>query len=163
MLDKIMALAAPDPSLTMREVELQDAEQIHLHCWPERTASTVYQLVARTQQNARQGRGLGVVVIDSKQVIGFGQITIWPRCGEISDLIVSEIYRNRGIGTALIQYLVQRSRLMYVPSVEIGAALSNPGALSLYRRLGFKDDYKLSIDLGNGSEPVMFLRLDLRL
>jgi ribosomal protein S18 acetylase RimI-like enzyme len=46
---------------------------------------------------------------------------------------------------------------MHASTLEIGAALSNPRALGLYRRLGFVDGRILDLDLGNGPEPVMYL------
>jgi ribosomal protein S18 acetylase RimI-like enzyme len=98
---------------------------------------------------------------EAKDVQGFGQMTLWPRGGEISDLVVGSCYRRRGLGTAIIQYLVQVAREMYASSVEIGVAMDNTAALALYRRLGFTDDYTVMLNLGNGPEPVIYLQLEL--
>lgn len=110
-----------------------------------------------------QGRGLSVVCQSRSneiEVAGFGQLTLWPRGGEISDLIVNENLRGCGVGTAIIQYLTQEARRIRSPAVEIGAALSNPGAVRLYRRLGFVDERTVTVNLGNGGEPVVYLRLE---
>jgi len=157
-----LALRPPDSPLTMRPVRLSDAEPLRDHCWPERPFAAVYQLVMRARQNALQGRGVGVVVVDKVDgVMGYGQLTLWPGCGEISDLVVAPPFRRRGVGTAIVQYLARAAREMHISCIEIGAALSNPGAVALYRRLGFADDHTVWLNLGEGREPVLFLRLDL--
>jgi ribosomal-protein-alanine N-acetyltransferase len=146
----------------MRPVRLSDAELLRDHCWPERSFAAVYQLVLRARQNALQGRGVGVVVADGATGIkGYGQLTLWPGCAEISDLVVAAAYRGQGIGTAMIQYLARAAREMHVSCVEIGATLSNTGAVALYRRLGFEDDHTVWLNLGEGKELVLFLRLNL--
>lgn len=156
------ALADPDPQISIRPVRLQDVPALNDVCWSERSQADVYQMVSRAQQYALQGRGLGVVVIEADgTLIAYGQLTIWPRCGEISDLYVDDTCRSRGIGTAIIQYLVRACREMHVQLVEIGVARSNPRALALYRRLGFEDSHEITLNLGNGGEPVLYLSLDL--
>ncbi len=163
MLSEKQALQTPDPNIRIRPVLSADINFLQCEFWPERTHTAIQQLVRRAQQIARQGRGLGIVVVDAERdvLIGYGQLTLWPRGGEISDLFVANHCRGQGIGTTMIQYLVRAAREMYVPLVEIGAAHSNPAALVLYRRLGFVDDYTLTLDLGNGPEAVTYLRLDL--
>lgn len=94
-------------------------------------------------------------------MIGFGQLTIWSRSAEISDLIVSEAWRNQGIGSAMIARLIESARSLAKNRVEIGVAARNQRALALYRRLGFREDRTLNLDVGDGLEPVMFLQLDL--
>jgi ribosomal protein S18 acetylase RimI-like enzyme len=158
-----LALHPPDARVRMRPVRLSDAELLRDHCWPERPFATVYQLVMRARQNALQGRGVGVVVVGAGNAIkGYGQLTLWPGCAEISDLIVDAAYRGQGVGTAIIQYLARAAGEMHVACIEIGAALSNSGAVALYRRLGFVDDHTVWLNLGEGKEPVLFLRLNLQ-
>ncbi len=157
-----LALRPPDARVAMRPVRLADAELLRDQCWPERPFAAVYQLVMRARQNALQGRGVGVVALaEATGVKGYGQLTLWPGCAEISDLVVVAAYRGQGIGTAMIQYLVRAAREMHVSCLEIGAALSNTGAVALYRRLGFVDDHTVWLNLGEGKEPVLFLRLNL--
>lgn len=157
------ALKPPDPTHLLRFARLQDVQSLHQNCWSERSSADVYQIVSRSQQNIQRGRGLGVVAVDreTQAVIGFGQLTVWPRCGEISDLVVAEAQRRHGIGTAMIQYLMRAAREMQCSCVEIGVALSNPHALALYRRLGFRDDHTVRLNLGNGEETVLYLRIEI--
>ena len=86
---------------------------------------------------------------------------MWPSCAEISDMVVVETYRGRGLGTALIQALVRQALKLGADEAEIGAALNNPRAAALYRRLGFEDSHTVLLNLGKGKEHVLFLRLNL--
>lgn len=161
MTDNIpLALQPPDSHLTIRPVRLTDVASLQRDCWPDRPFDGVYRFVSRIRYSANQGRAIGIVVVGAGDtLLGYGQFTLWPRCGEISDLIVAEASRSQGIGTAIIQYLVRAAREMSAECVDIGVALSNPRALALYRRLGFRDSHTQNLDLGHGDEPVLYLRL----
>ena len=163
MTTKPLALEAPSTQIRIRPVQLTDISKLHQRCWPERTRAAIEQLINRAQMMARQGRGLGIVVMGETRddVRSYGQLTMWPRGGEISDLVVIPTHQGQGLGTTMIQYLVRAAREMRAGSVEIGVALSNPRALALYRRLGFVDDHTVMIDLGNGPEAVLYLELPL--
>lgn len=156
-----LAMQTANAIIKTRLVRLIDVSALHENCWPHRAPSAIYQMILRAQRNADQGRGLGLVAVDDAgEAVAYAQLTLWPRCGELSDLIVGINYRGRGIGTALIQHLVKAAREMHVDCLEIGAALSNPRAVELYRRLGFKDSHEVMLNLGRGQEAVLYLRLD---
>lgn len=157
-----LALQPPRPNIAVRPVRLTDAETLYRRCWPHRPFAGVYNLISRMTRIAKDERGLGLVVLDDAgEVQGYGQMAMWPTCAEISDLIISESYRSHGFGTALIQHLTREAARLKAPAVEIGAALSNPRAAMLYRRIGFEDSHTLMLNLGQGKEEVLFLRLEL--
>jgi ribosomal protein S18 acetylase RimI-like enzyme len=156
-----LALQLPDPAIYIRSVRIADTSELRERCWPEWSHAAVYRLLTRARRHAQQGRGLGVVVDNNPGIVGFGQLTLWPRCGELSDLIVMPAFRRRGLGTTIIQYLVRAAHEMHAPCVEIGAALQNTGAVALYRRLGFQDSHTVMLNVGQGREAVLFLRLEL--
>ena len=123
---------------------------------------SITELLWRVEKLTQQGRGYGIVAYHAQDgILGYGQLTVWPRTTEISDLIVAPAYRGRGIGTALICVLIEKVHVWGLSQVEIGAALSNPRALHLYRRLGFQEDRTIELDLGNGQEPVIYLTRQL--
>ena len=160
MTETIIALQSPGVEVNIRPVRLSDTASLHKNCWPERNPDSVYRFISRIRHTALNGRGIGAVVVaEDNEVIGYGQFMMWPRCGEISDLIIAPAYRRKGCGTALIQFLVRAAREMNADCVDIGAALSNPGAVALYRRLGFRDSYQQTVNLGHGEENVLYLRI----
>jgi ribosomal protein S18 acetylase RimI-like enzyme len=145
----------------LRPVVPQDAEDLQRACWPDRSLDAIKELLQRNETFARRNRGLGIVACNDYRILGYGQLTIWPRTTEISDLIVAPDCRNGGIGTAIIGCLVDKVRSLRLSQVEIGVALSNPRALALYQRLGFKQDRIINLDIGYGPEPVMYLTMQL--
>lgn len=161
-----IALQSPDLPYTIRPVQLSDTVQLKKVLWQDRTLRSITDFVQRIIKFESEQRGVGIVVVDDdqfpEQILAYGQVTQWVKCAEISDLMVHPTHRGQGIGTAMIQYLMAS-----VPSrancVELGVAESNPRALALYRRLGFCDSYTLQLDLGNGTESVIYLQIDLSL
>jgi GNAT superfamily N-acetyltransferase len=157
-----LALLAPDPHIPIRPVRLTDTDSLYADCWPTRSFSVVYNLVQRAVRSAADGRGIGIVVPDENDhVIGYGQLLMWPSCAEISDMVVTESHRGRGIGTAIIQHLMQRALKLGAKEAEIGASINNPRAAALYRRLGFADSHTVLVNSGTGKEHILYLRLDL--
>lgn len=145
----------------LRPVTIKDAEDLQQALWPNWSLEAVRELIERVEGIARRGRGVGIVAVTEYGILGYGQLTIWPRTTEISDLIVTPGCRNHGIGTAIILNLIEKVRSWRLSEVEIGVAMSNPRALALYRRLGFVDDRVINLDLGSGAEPVIYLVMAL--
>jgi ribosomal protein S18 acetylase RimI-like enzyme len=145
------------PQPFIRPVQLSDAAHLQHMCWPDRSLDTITELLVRAERLAQTRRGMGVVGLCDRTACAYGMLTLWPRTAEISDVIVSARYRSQGIGSQVITYLTEAARHFHTQILEIGVALSNPRALLLYRRLGFTDHHTVSIDLGNGLEPVLYL------
>lgn len=158
-----LALHTPEADVPIRQARLSDVDGLHHNCWPSRAFTSIYDLVLRAERSAMEHRGLAVVVAGKDNVIrGYGQVMAWPSCGEISDMVVAEAYRGQGYGTAIIQTLARTALRIGIKELEIGAALSNPRAVALYRRLGFEDSHTMMLNLGKGKEKVLFLRLVLQ-
>lgn len=160
-----LALQQPNTRFEIRFVEPLDARLLHIHLWQDRDIVAIREFIQRVLKFEDQGRGIGIVVTDnalsSDRIMAYGQVTQWVKCAEISDLMVHPTYRDQGIGTAMIQHLTQYCLARKVSCIELGVAMSNQRALALYRRLGFKDSYTLQLDLGQGTEPVLYLAIDL--
>lgn len=158
-----IALHAPQTDIYLRAVTRDDIFALQAYLWQERSIDRIDEFVCRILKYEQQDRGVGVVVMGNANmpIIGYGQVTQWVTCAEISDLIVHPHYQSRGYGTAMIQYLTRVMLEKRYSCVEIGVANSNPRALNLYRRLGYQDSYMLELDLGQGIEPVTYLRLHL--
>lgn len=158
-----LAFQLPDSDVPLRPVRLSDVDSLYAGCWPTRPYATIYNLVQRAIRSADDRRGIGLVVPRAgNQVQGYGQMVLWPTCAEISDLVVAESCRGRGYGTTIVQSLVRAAIRLGAEEAEIGAALSNPRAAALYRRLGFRDSHTVALNLGSGNEHILYLRLNLR-
>ncbi|MEL7233409.1 MAG: GNAT family N-acetyltransferase [Chloroflexota bacterium] len=159
----IPALHPPDASIPLRDVTPDDLNELLRCCWADRSYDVGRWMISRVVRNQQEQRGTGVAVAGADgAILGYGQLTVWPRCAEISDLFVDSRFRSQGYGTAIVQYLTHYARTLRADCVEIGAAESNPRAAALYRRLGFADHRVIHMNLGTAQrEPVIYLRLAL--
>ncbi|MEP7288488.1 MAG: GNAT family N-acetyltransferase [Chloroflexota bacterium] len=148
-----------DTNYHLRSVTAWDAMALHKTCWPDKSVEAVQELLDRAEGLIRRKRGLGIITEIEGHIVGYAQLTLWSRTGEISDLIVAPGWRDRGIGSAMICYLVEKARDWPMPQVEIGVAMTNPRAYALYRRLGFQESRIVNLDLGSGPEAVMYLTM----
>ena len=159
-----LALLPPDSPYSMRPVCRDDVDGLRRVCWAGKSVSYCADRTRRVMQSYVRRQGLGVIVLDEtrQRIIAYGQIMRLAKRVEISDLIVAQAYRGQGVGTAMIQYLIQEMRrLQTLCCVEIGVLVSNTRALALYRRLGFVDSYQLSLRINKAHELVQYLRLTI--
>lgn len=143
--------------LALRLYTPTDAEAVRRACFPQLPPEQVYEMLTRV---AAGERSIGIVATLNAQVVAFGQLTLWSRVAEISDLSVTQAQRGRGIGTALLKHLITLGAAQRAV-IEIGVAQRNVRALALYQRLGFRHDRTLLLDLGQGVEPVFYLTLSV--
>lgn len=60
--------------------------------------------------------------------------------GEITNVVVAEKFRRRGIGRALMEYMLKEARLHGMESATLEVRVSNKPAISLYESLGFRGE-----------------------
>ena len=54
-------------------------------------------------------------------------------------MIVKKEYRNRGIGSAMLAFLIEKAKEMGFAEAAIGVDKDNANALHLYRKFGFTE------------------------
>lgn len=151
-----------DSVVTLRPIEEDDVAALQRNCWPERTRDDVRIRMAHTITPNPRRKAYGVVGLINDEAIAYGQLSCIGRRFEICNLIVSESWRSRGIGTSMINYLLELARHEDVTEVEIGVAQSNPRALELYERLGFEKVRETKMYLGQVEpQTVYYLSLPL--
>ena len=149
--------------LALVPLDLSYLPDLQQACWPELPVIDVQVLLNEILARHRRGYAWAKVAAVKDQIVGFGQLARWgSKTAEISDLVVAAAWRGRGIGTAIINNLIETARRQGFTNVEIGAAESNPLALSLYKRLGFEEYKRIMIDVGHGLENVIYLRYVLQ-
>jgi ribosomal protein S18 acetylase RimI-like enzyme len=128
-------------------VELQDFERRLEPRMPagEQVADAYLELMFR---RCRLFDGSVLVAEADGAVVGF--VTVWARYrsaefdddpgeqGFVSDLVVSEGYRRRGIGRALLRAAEARARESGARTLRLSVKAGNAGARSLYASEGFE-------------------------
>lgn len=159
---------SPLPAFSFRLLQKEDLPSLNKNCYPETGWEKFrdhYSYLLRWQENgrcyvliaeyhpAKNGRMETLPELESNgkrnaAIIGSGQLITRSEKAEISELAVHEDYRNRGIGTAVIQILSELARQCGIDVLEIGVSVENQAALRLYRRLGFGSERPLRPSIG---------------
>ena len=79
--------------------------------------------------------GEGALVIDA----GDPDYTVPERRIYVSRMIVKKEYRNRGIGSEILTFLIEKAKEMGYSEMTIGVDKDNVNALHLYRKFGFTE------------------------
>ena len=79
--------------------------------------------------------GEGALVLDT----GDPDYTIDGKRVYVSRMIVKKEYRGRGIGSQILEFLINKAREMGFSEMSIGVDKDNENALHLYRKYGFSE------------------------
>lgn len=72
-------------------------------------------------------------------VAGYAGMYIIADEGDITNVVVSEEYRNKGIGHGIMQFIIQKAKLRNVNAITLEVRVSNEAAIHLYKTHGFVD------------------------
>lgn len=82
------------------------------------------------------------IVRDGAKIVGMATLCVFSMLsktiGFVEDVVVDEAYRGRGLGTLLMQKLIQRARARRCAHVELTSRPSREAANALYLKLGFE-------------------------
>ena len=95
-----------------------------------------------------------------------------PPCAEIEDFVVDRNHQRRGIGSALLDYAAEQSRVHGETRLGLAVGIENENAAGLYERRGFvtmpNSDHRVSWFTPNDdgttrivSEGCIYLQKDL--
>ncbi len=127
-------------------VGMDDLRPLHTTCYPDKTFSRFRAHFEKMLDWQAKGRCCWLVASDEAgQIVGSGQLVLYPHGNELANLVVVPARQNEGIGTAMVGVLTAVARYLNLTSLEIGVAVSNGRALQLYQRLGFTIDRQLNL------------------
>lgn len=87
---------------------------------------------------AASSRG-GLVASDGEGIVGYAFLRWTDDVGEIFRVAVVPAYRRQGVGTALVEALLQTARRQQCTSVLLEVGADNAAALRCYAQLGFTE------------------------
>lgn len=79
-----------------------------------------------------------IVLVREEGVVGYGIMTITSSDARILNLCVDPLFRQLGYGDQLLNEILEQARIAKVKEVFLEVRPSNSGALSLYRKKGFR-------------------------
>jgi len=79
-----------------------------------------------------------VVVEDSDDIVGYAGLLISGETADVQTLAVAPLWQRHGIGTALLDALVDEARRRGVGEILLEVRADNDAALVLYSRHGFE-------------------------
>jgi ribosomal-protein-alanine N-acetyltransferase len=147
-------------NLTLREAAEKDLEVIQIIesiTYSKPWTLNFFKLVYHSNP------GLFLIATDGKQIIGYvvGEIKPYrstkdsPKIGHVMNLAVIPSYRNKGIGTTLMEKLENKFRVEETKRVYMEVRESNTKAQNLYFRLGYV--FMGKIDNYYGNEDALIL------
>lgn len=78
-----------------------------------------------------------IIYIDNCQIIGFLNYSIIYERAELNYIFVLEIYRNKGISSKMMDYMINKCKICENITLEVRK--NNIIAINLYKKYGFKE------------------------
>ena len=154
------------PDFALRVATPADCQPLHSACFPERPIDEFTIEYKHTLDWQEKGRcvmliGVGDVSASSTTagILASGQLHFLGDVGEIANVAVTPSARGCGIGTAIIQALIDIAKQTGKTKVEIGVSAGNPRANALYQRLGFLPDRQLYLPSTDTNATMLQLTL----
>ncbi len=120
--------------IQIRPMERSDVERISR--LEEETFSMPWSREAFLEMIEKEDARYYVAEADGEVVGGCGVLMIAGE-GDITNVVIDKKYRNQGIGTKMLQYLIEDGYKNGLTAFTLEVRVSNESAIRLYEKLGF--------------------------
>ncbi|MBE6590206.1 MAG: ribosomal-protein-alanine N-acetyltransferase [Ruminococcaceae bacterium] len=114
----------------MERVHIGDVAEIERESFSEPWSAQALELLV-------SDAAIGAVVLDGERAVAYGGMLWAPDEGQITNIAVREDYRHRGLGRAILAYLIDAARSRGCTLISLEVRESNAAAIALYERYGF--------------------------
>lgn len=76
--------------------------------------------------------------ICGNEIIGFVSLSVKMHEMHINDIVVLPMYQNRGIGSKLMQFVIEKAKELKCSKISLGMVHDNIQLRIWYQKLGFK-------------------------
>jgi len=137
--------------------DLAQIVQIEELCFPEETAFPPKMFAYLIRY------AVSLVASDQeKKVLGFIMGYTSGKAGAVYTLDVHPGYRRKGIGSKLLLSLEEKLAQLGAQAIRLEAALDKPGAVELYKKVGYQEREMVRNYYGRGNHAVrMWKNLDV--
>ncbi|MDD6810549.1 MAG: ribosomal protein S18-alanine N-acetyltransferase [Lachnospiraceae bacterium] len=123
--------------IEIRPMERKDVERISQ--LEEETFSMPWSRDAFLEMIEKEDARYYVAEVDGKVAGGCGVLLIAGE-GNITNVVVDKAYRNMGVGTKMLQYLIEDGYQNGLTAFTLEVRVSNKGAIHVYEKLGFSSE-----------------------
>ena len=120
--------------IQIRPMERSDVERISR--LEEETFSMPWSRDAFLEMIEKEDARYYVAEADGEVVGGCGVLMIAGE-GDITNVVIDKKYRNQGIGTKMLQYLIEDGYQNGLTAFTLEVRVSNQNAIHVYEKLGF--------------------------
>lgn len=123
--------------IAVRLADIQDAREI---AEIEKSCFRVPWTYESLTRDLKENSSARYFVAETDRVVGY--MSFWKVVdeGQINNIAVLSDYRNRGIGSRLLDFAIETGKSMGVNSFTLEVRSSNIGAVKLYEKHGFEAD-----------------------
>ncbi len=89
----------------------------------------------------KHANSLYLVVYQGSTLVGFVGMRMQAQEGHITNIAVKPSFQRRGIGEFLLRTMIEMARKNHAVQMTLEVRSDNYNAQSLYRKLGFKDNF----------------------
>lgn len=83
---------------------------------------------------------LFLVVEEEGQVVGYGGLLLVMDEGDVTNIVIDESCRGRGLGKALTRALIEEGKRLGLGAFTLEVRISNEAAIHVYEQLGFQPE-----------------------
>lgn len=83
---------------------------------------------------------LFLVAEEEGKVVGYGGLLLVLDEGDITNIVINESYRGRGLGKALTKALIEEGKRLGLGAFTLEVRISNEAAIHVYEQLGFRTE-----------------------
>jgi ribosomal protein S18 acetylase RimI-like enzyme len=124
----------------VRQFQATDAPSLSHTCYLDRPIEQVQAHLRWLLSEQVKGRLVCLVAQVDERAVASGHLALLRAKGEIGSIYVAPNHRRQGIGTALVQALIEQAQLRPVETLVITANVNAPWIRAWYERLGFTFD-----------------------
>jgi ribosomal protein S18 acetylase RimI-like enzyme len=117
---------------------MQDSDMTDVHALDVSAFGLLWRISLDTLLNAYQQACVATVVEADDRIIGYQISTAGPMGGHLARLAVHPAYQRKGIGTALVNDVLNQFTQRGAVRVTVNTQRDNLTSLSLYEKTGFK-------------------------
>lgn len=114
----------------MTEEHLDDVAELEILCFGEPWSRESLRLLLSDE-------AIGFVCVQDGRAVAYGGMLLVPGEGQVTNVAVHPDYRKRGLGTVIVDAMIQESKRRGLEQIALEVRCSNEAAIGLYERAGF--------------------------